>query len=391
MLYTENEGKLPPLIIEAWQIAQEVWKMTEEQNLRKKQWGIIVAALLLLLLTGILAVEGVQVKFLTAWHSWFGEELPATAEGKLPDTEEDPLQPLPEEGQEQEEIQEQAPEHENTEETPPAEPAHEAEKTPIIYVGQQLLIPQTGTRQTASQIVTQGIVASKQKQIALTFDAGWLYDQTTDLLAVLDDYQVKATFFLRARWAEAHPDLTREISKRGHRLENHSLTHGHLIKMTAKEISKELQEATRIIKDIAGTQPSLFRPPYGEYDERLLQLAAEAGYPYTVTWTVDSHDWAEEIRGQQVTTDYLVERVLNSATANGIILMHVGGYKTVEALPHIIEGLRDQGYQLVTVNKMLPPAAAGASTYTVQQGDTLFAISRRYKVTVEELIEVNNL
>ena len=135
-----------------------------------------------------------------------------------------------------------------------------------------------------------------------------------------------------------------------------------------------------------------FRPPYGEYNERLLKLAAEAGYPYTVLWTVDSHDWAEEIRGQKVTADYLVERVLKHAAPNGIILMHLGGYQTVEALPRIIEGVRAQGYRLVTVNEMLPPAAAeGTNIYTVQQGDTLYAIARRYNVTVEELIKANNL
>ncbi|HZK24661.1 MAG TPA: polysaccharide deacetylase family protein [Oscillospiraceae bacterium] len=371
--------------------------MTEEQKkLRKKQGGIIVVALLLLFLTAILAVEGVQVKFLAAWHSWFTEELPAPGEGKLPNTDEDIEQPIPEEIDE--DIEQPIPEKTDEKQEPdqmqeePADIPHDAETTPIIYVGQKLLLPFSGTKQTVSQVITQGVISSQQPQIALTFDAGWLFDQTNDILDVLDDYGIKSTFFLRALWAEAHPDLAREINRRGHRLENHSLTHGHLIKMTDDEVRKELQKSTSIIKEITGSQPRLFRPPYGEYHERLLQLVGEAGYPYTVTWTVDSHDWAAEIRGQQVTTDYLVARVLNNASPNGIILMHLGGYQTVAALPRIITGLQDQGYRLVTVNEMLPPTATEAtSAYTVQPGDTLYAISRRYKITVQELIQLNNL
>lgn len=124
--------------------------------------------------------------------------------------------------------------------------------------------------------------------------------------------------------------------------------------MTDDEIENEISTTTKIIKEITGYQPYLFRPPFGEYDSRILKILSEQGYPYTVKWTVDSLDWAESIRGEDITEQYLIDRILNNASNNGIVLMHVGGYQTVKALPEIIEGLRQDGYQLVKVNDMLP-------------------------------------
>ena len=121
--------------------------------------------------------------------------------------------------------------------------------------------------------------------------------------------------------------------------------------MSEDEIREELRQSTEIIQSATGRKPVLFRPPYGEYDNRLLQILSEEGYHYTILWTVDSHDWAEELNSRQITTEYLVDRVLSNAGDNGIVLMHIGGYKTVEALPQIIEPAKE-GYKFVTVNDM---------------------------------------
>ena len=204
-----------------------------------------------------------------------------------------------------------------------------------------------------STVVTAGIISPTTKQIALTFDSGWEYENTETLLNLLDEYGVKATFFTRGLWAKDHPDLAIEIVRRGHALENHSLTHGHMIEMTDEEVKSEISQTTDIISQTTGYSSSLFRPPYGEYDNRVLRILKEEGYPYTILWTVDSHDWAQELNGVKITKDYVVNRVLNNASNGGIILMHVGGYETVNALPEIITGLRSQGYDLVKVNDML--------------------------------------
>lgn len=209
------------------------------------------------------------------------------------------------------------------------------------------------TTTDASTVITEGIVNQATKQIALTFDAGWLYKNTEVLLNLLDEYNVKATFFVRGLWVKEHSDLATEIVNRGYVLENHSLTHGHMITMTDAEVENEIRATTDIIKETTGYLPQLFRPPYGEYDNRILRILKEEGYPYAILWTVDSYDWAEELNGIKITKDYLVNRVLNNASDNGIILMHVGGYETIDALPEIITGLRTEEYELVKVKDIL--------------------------------------
>ncbi len=271
--------------------------------------------------------------------------------------------------------------------------------TPIIYPGQKLIIPGSQeTRPSASQVITSGTVNSGTKQIALTFDSGWLYSQTIPLLEVLDKYGIKATFYPRALWVynekdpgSSYPDLAREIIKRGHTMGNHSLTHPDMREMTEEQIRYEIQESTAIIKNTTGVRPFMFRPPYGVYDNRVLKILAQEGYPYTVMWTIDTHDWAAEIRGQKVTEDYIVNRVLNNASNNGIVLMHIGGQYTVDALPRIITGLQEKGYSFNTVDNMLPPPGGAAVTYTVKSGDTLYRIAVNHGVTIEAIIKANNL
>jgi len=223
------------------------------------------------------------------------------------------------------------------------------EKEATLQKEQQII----ETSAEASKVIESGIDNQKTKRIALTFDAGWLYENTETLLNLLDKYNVKSTFFARGLWVKDHPDLASEIINRGHTLENHSLTHDHIITKTDAEVQNEIRLTTDIIRETTGYLPELFRPPYGEYDERLLRILKAEGYNYTIMWTVDSHDWAEELNGIKITKDYLVNRVLDNASDNGIILMHVGGYETINALPEIIIGLKSEGYELVKVNGML--------------------------------------
>ena len=223
----------------------------------------------------------------------------------------------------------------------------------IIY---QEIIMQEHSVETSSDtstVIIEGIVNRAAKQIALTFDAGWEFKNTEPLLNLLDKYNIKATFFARGLWVREHPDLAIEIVSRGHALENHSLTHGHMNTMTDIEVKNEISQTTDIIKETTGYEPYLFRPPFGEYDERILRILKSEGYNYTILWKLDSHDWAQELNGVKITKDYLVNRVLDNASNGGIILMHVGGYETINALQEIITGLKSKGYELVKVNDML--------------------------------------
>lgn len=203
------------------------------------------------------------------------------------------------------------------------------------------------------QLVYGGASQLEEKQIALTFDSGWEYDQTRQLLQILEDYQVRGTFFLRGGWVEDHPELALEIAGKGHQIESHSMAHGHMGSMTREEMEADIRAANEIYQRVLGIAPTMFRPPYGEFNDLLLTVLKEQEYQYAVMWTVDSHDWAETMNGNQVTKQYVIDRVLARASDNGVVLMHVGGLKTIEALPEIINGLRDAGYQLVTLEEIL--------------------------------------
>lgn len=208
--------------------------------------------------------------------------------------------------------------------------------------------------QGPSKVVTKGLINPNQKQIALTFDSGWLYETTIPLLNMLDQHQVKATFFLRALWVRDHPDLAREIKARGHVIQNHSLSHPHMNDMSRVEMEKEFKESTAIFKEVLGITPTLFRPPFGEYNDLVLDVAGKSGYPYTIMWSIDTVDWADTIWGQTVDTNFITNRVLDNVSNQDIVLMHIAYQKTVDALPKMIETLKARGYTFKTVPQMLP-------------------------------------
>lgn len=202
--------------------------------------------------------------------------------------------------------------------------------------------------------ITKGLVSAPTKQIALTFDAGWEYSTTLPLLDMLDKQGIKATFFLRAYWVRDHASLAREIQARGHSIQNHSLTHPHMNDMTEAEIRTEFIESTKIFQSVLGITPTLFRPPFGEYDSRVLKIAGETGYKYTVMWSIDTIDWADTYNGVPVTKEFIMDRVVTRVTDKDIVLMHIAFQKTVDALPGIIANLKSRGYVFKTVPQMVP-------------------------------------
>lgn len=237
------------------------------------------------------------------------------------------------------------------------------------------------------EIVT-GVPAGSGR-VALTFDCGWEFEQVPSLLAVLDGYGLKVTFFPRAKWLEDHPGLAGEILAAGHEIGSHSYTHPDLTKLTAEEVDREIRLAKETLIGIAGADAfvPLYRPPYGAHNATVSAAVARYGYGWVVMWQVDSLDWTEP------GVEAIVERVLGRVRDGGIVLMHVGTMQTVEALPAIIEGLHGRGYEIVQVSELLG-IGKGASgkepvTYRVREGDTLYAIAGRFGTTVERLLELN--
>lgn len=221
--------------------------------------------------------------------------------------------------------------------TPPAPPPNPGEPNGGESPGQ---IDRTG----AIPVVTSA--PGGLKRVALTFDAGWEYAQTPALLAALDKLGIKATFFLRGAWVVDHPDLAKEIAARGHEIESHSYSHPDMTKLTDEQIISELERAAQAFQNVLNLKPEYFRPPYGASNKHLLELLAERGIKASIMWTVDTVDWSNP------GIDKIVAKAAQ-AKDGSIILMHVGGAQTAEALPQIVADLRARGLQPVTMRELL--------------------------------------
>ena len=135
-------------------------------------------------------------------------------------------------------------------------------------------------------------VETEEKKVAISFDAAYGDQYTPQILDILDRYNVKTTFFLVGFWIDKYGDVLEEIHRRGHEIGNHSTTHPQMSKLTVDEIKKELETTGEKIKAVTGKDPILFRPPFGDYNNRVIETAQALGY-YCIQWDVDSLDWKE--------------------------------------------------------------------------------------------------
>lgn len=187
------------------------------------------------------------------------------------------------------------------------------------------------------------------RKIALTIDAAWEDDKTPFILETLDRYNVKATFFLCGFWAKKYAEDVKSIHAAGHELGNHTATHPHMNKLGKKQIYKELNDFEELMVDIIGEKTTLFRPPYGEYNDTVITTVREMGYE-VIQWDLDTVDWKEERSAQTI-----LDTVLPKLHPGCIILCHNNGYKIKEYLPTLIETAQGQGYEFVTVSELLLP------------------------------------
>jgi polysaccharide deacetylase family sporulation protein PdaB len=183
------------------------------------------------------------------------------------------------------------------------------------------------------------------KKIALTFDDGPHPVWTEKYLHTLETFQVPATFFLVGSRIEKYPHLAAMIVKQGHEVGNHAYSHCPMDLLQGKQQKKELELTTRLLMKTTGKTVYLFRPPYGRYDDNLIAAASEINQ-YVITWNNDPKDW------QNPGAHEIVNRVMKQVKGGSIILLHEGKKNTWEALPLLIQQLRSQGYELVTVSSL---------------------------------------
>lgn len=190
-------------------------------------------------------------------------------------------------------------------------------------------------------------VKTDEKKVAISFDACWGADKTLEILSMLTQYDIVANYFCVSTWAEKYADKLKILSDSG-RVEvgTHSATHSHMSKLSKSQIENELTQSSNIIKNITGKDVTLFRPPYGEYNNTLINTSFGLGL-YPIQWDVDSLDW------KNLSANEMATRILSRVKEGSIILMHNDGKHTVEALPLIITGLKNKGYTFVFISDLI--------------------------------------
>ncbi len=191
-------------------------------------------------------------------------------------------------------------------------------------------------------------VDTERPQIALSFDAAWGNEDTQQILDVLKKHDVKVTFFMTGGWVEKFPEDVKAISAAGHDLGNHSENHKHMSELSSSDCTTEIMEVHNRVKELTGVEMNLFRPPYGDYNDTLIDAANGSGY-HVVQWDVDSLDW------KNLGVQSILDTVLNHKhLGNGsIILCHNGADYTKDALDQMITGLKNAGYELVPISQLI--------------------------------------
>jgi peptidoglycan/xylan/chitin deacetylase (PgdA/CDA1 family) len=197
------------------------------------------------------------------------------------------------------------------------------------------------------------------KKIALTFDACSTskptgYDE--QITRVLVETGTPATVFLGGKWIQDHESAARQLAALPLlELGNHTYLHPHMTKSSDDQVRDELQQTQEELFKVTGRTATLFRPPYGEYDDRVVKIAAELGL------TTIEYDLASGDPDIHFTKQKLIEYVTSAARSGSIIVMHINGrgWHTAEALPEIILALRKRGFCLVTVGDLLRDRASG--------------------------------
>jgi polysaccharide deacetylase family sporulation protein PdaB len=189
-------------------------------------------------------------------------------------------------------------------------------------------------------------VETEKKEIAISFDAAYGDQYTPQILDTLDEYDVKTTFFLVGFWIDKYADMLEEIHRRGHEVGNHSTTHPQMSRLTAEEIRRELKTTGDKIKAVTGKDPILFRPPFGDYNDKVIETAREMGY-YSIQWDVDSLDWKE------FGVEPVVDRVLSRVNKGSIVLFHNNAKYVADYLPIVLNRLKNEGYTIVPVSKLI--------------------------------------
>lgn len=188
-------------------------------------------------------------------------------------------------------------------------------------------------------------VKADDKYVALTFDDGPSGQVTPRVLEILKQYDAKATFFMLGSQVDYYPEVAKQVADAGHEIGNHTEAHRDLTKLGPDGIRQEIGSTSDKINNATGVRPYLVRPPYGAYNQNVINDAAHNGNSI-ILWSIDSLDW------QSRNADAINREIQQTITPGSIVLMHDIHSTTADALPELMETLVQEGYQFVTVSQL---------------------------------------
>jgi probable sporulation protein (polysaccharide deacetylase family) len=186
---------------------------------------------------------------------------------------------------------------------------------------------------------------TKEKKIAFACNVAWGDEYIPKMLDIFKDNNIHITFFFEGKWAEKNPDVVKDIYQKGHEIGSHGYTHVKYTNLSRQQYEEDIKKSGEILEKITGIKPTLFAPPYGDFNDEVVKVAEQLGYK-VILWSLDTIDW------NNPSPQTIVDRVMTKYHNGAIVLMHPT-QNTVEALPQIIKQLKEKGYKITKVSEVI--------------------------------------
>lgn len=201
-------------------------------------------------------------------------------------------------------------------------------------------------------------VQTEENKVAFTMNCAWNADDIDSILETLKNNDVHITFFIVGDWADKYPEAVKKIHEAGHEIGSHSNTHPHVNNLSSEKNLEEIQLSVNKLERITGNKTTLYRAPYGEYNDTVIKTAQENGY-FTIQWNLDTLDY------KGLTGEEMWNRLKNKLDKGSIILSHNGTNHTADSLDMLIKNIKSKGFKVTTVSDLIYQ-----NNYTINKNGT---------------------
>lgn len=202
------------------------------------------------------------------------------------------------------------------------------------------------TSSTKAKLLPIYNVETEENKVALTMNCAWNADDIDKILNILEENDVKITFFIVGDWMEKYPEAVKKIYNAGHEIGSHSDTHPHVNNLGYEENIQEIENSNDKLENITGSRTNLYRAPYGEYNQTVIKSAQDKGY-YTIQWSLDTLDYTG------ITGEEMWNRIKDKIGAGDIILMHNGTDHTADSLDMLLKNIKGKNLEMVRVSELI--------------------------------------